>query len=90
MKKYTVKSNEDLGSIARKFWLSSWKYLYELNKEVIGDNPDLIKEGTKLDIPQWDFTCGDEKIKEKGVDPRSYVNGSMYKYPWVAYSRTLI
>jgi len=90
MKTYTSKPNEDLGSIARKFWLPSWKYLYEINKDVIGDNPDLLQPGTKLKIPQWDTTSGDEKIKDKDVDPRSYVNGNMYKYPWVAYSRTLM
>ena len=89
MKKYTVKPNEDLGSVARKFWLPSWKYLYEINKEVIGDNPDLLKEGTKLEIPQWDSTTGDEKIKEKGAEPFEYCNGLRYAYPWVPLSYTL-
>jgi len=86
MKKYTVKPNEDLGSIAKKFWLPSWKYLYELNKDVIGDNPDLLKEGTKLQIPQWDSTSGDEKIKEKNAEPFEYCNGLRYAYPWVPFS----
>jgi len=68
MKKYRVKENEDLGSIARKYALPSWKYLYELNKEAIGDNPDLLKPGTELKIPLWDSTTGDEKLKEKEID----------------------
>jgi len=41
MKKYTVKPNEDLDSIAKKFWLPSWKYLYELVKE---QNSKIIQE----------------------------------------------
>lgn len=89
MKKYTVKPNEDLGSIAKKFWLPSWKYLYELNKDVIGDNPDLLKPGTKLKIPQWDSTSGDEKIREKGAEPYGYCNGLRYMYPWAPYSVSL-
>jgi hypothetical protein len=89
MKKYTVKPNEDLGSIARKFGVSSWKYLYEINKDVIGDNPDLLKEGTKLQIPQWDSTTGDEKIKEKGANLFEYVNGLRYAYPWAPFSFSL-
>jgi LysM repeat protein len=89
MKTYTSKPNEDLGSIARKFGLPSWKYLYQLNKDKIGDNPDLLKEGTFLKIPQWDSTSGDEKIKAKGGDPFRYTGGMRYKYPWVPLSVTL-
>ena len=53
---YTVQQGDDLGLIAEKFGMPSWKYLYELNRDVIGDNPDLLKEGTELQIPQWDST----------------------------------
>jgi len=90
MKTYTSKSNEDLGSIASKFGMPSWKYLYELNKEAIGDNPDLLKEGTKLKIPQWDSTGGDEKIKAKDADPLQHTGGASYRYPWVALSASLV
>jgi hypothetical protein len=89
MKTYTSKPSEDLGSIARKFGMPSWKYLYELNKNVIGDNPDLLKEGTKLKIPQWDSTGGDEKIKAKDADPMAYTGGANYRYPWVPLSVSL-
>ncbi len=75
MKIYTTKPNEDLGSIARKFGIPSWKYLYKINKDKIGDNPDLLKEGIVLKIPQWDSTCGDEKIKAKGAEPLKYTAG---------------
>jgi hypothetical protein len=89
MKTYTSKPNEDLGQIARKFGLPSWKYLYQLNKDKIGDNPDLLKEGTVLQIPQWDSTGGDEKIKAKGADPFEYTGGLRYAYPWAPMSFTI-
>jgi LysM repeat protein len=88
MKTYTTKPNEDLGSIARKFGMPSWKYLYQINKDTIGDNPDLLKAGTVLNIPQWDSTSGDEKIKAKGADPFKYTGGLRYAYPWVPFSYT--
>jgi len=89
MKTHTSKPDEDLGSIAAKFGLPSWKYLYQLNKDKIGDNPDLLKEGTVLKIPQWDSTGGDEKIEAKGVSALDYTDGLRYRYPWVAVSITL-
>jgi hypothetical protein len=86
MKKYTVKDGEDLGFIAKKFWINSWKYLYEINKDVIGDNPDILKPGIKLKIPQWNDTQGDEEIEKKGARAFDYVNGLRYSYVWVPFS----
>jgi hypothetical protein len=86
MKKYTVKPGEDLGIIARKFGMPSWKYLYQLNKEKIGDNQDLLKEGTVLDMPSIDTSSGEDKIKQKDADPFEYTGGAVYRYPWVALS----
>jgi uncharacterized Zn-binding protein involved in type VI secretion len=86
---HTVESGETLGTIARLHGLPSWKYLYEKNKETIGDNPDLLNAGIELDIPQWDSTGGDEKIEADGADPAFYTNGSRYRYPWVAFSTTI-
>ena len=87
-KKYKVKAGEDLGVIAKKFGLPSWKYLYLINRKTIGDNPDILKAGTELTIPLWDSTSGDEKIREKGADPFNYTGGLRYKYPWVPFSMT--
>jgi nucleoid-associated protein YgaU len=86
---YIVKQDDDLGLIAKKFHLPSWKYLYQINKSKIGDNPDLLKVGTELTIPQWDSTKGDELIREKGADPFAYTGGLQYRYPWVPFSVTL-
>ena len=86
---YVVKTSETLGAIAKKFKLPSWKYLYEINKDKIGDNPDLLKPNTELTIPQWDSTKGDELIREKNADPFAYTGGLQYRYPWVPLSVTL-
>jgi LysM repeat protein len=69
--------------------MPSWKYLYQLNKDKIGDNPDLLKAGTELTIPQWDSTQGDELIREKGGNPMAYTGGLQYRYPWVPFSLSL-
>lgn len=89
-KKYIVQADDDFGSIAKKFGLPSWKYLYQINKKEVGDNPDLLKAGTELTIPQWDSTSGDELIREKGADPFAYTGGLQYRYPWVPFSLTLV
>ncbi|MDG5816361.1 PAAR domain-containing protein [Chitinispirillales bacterium ANBcel5] len=83
---HIVEMGEDLGSIATDYGITSWKYLYEVNKGAIGDNPDLLKPGTELTIPQWDDTQGDEKIQAKGGGLNVYVNGLQYLYVWVPLS----
>ncbi len=53
---HTVASGETLGAIALKYYGSAakekWMAIYEANKEVIGDNPNLIKPGQVLKIPE--------------------------------------
>lgn len=46
---YTVKSGDTLSSIAKEY-NTTWKVIYENNKSVIGDDPNLIKVGQKLTI----------------------------------------
>lgn len=89
MKIYTVKPNDNLGNIARRFGIPSWKYLYQINKDKIGDNPDMLQVGTDLKIPEWDSTSGDERIKAKGAEPFKYTRGLQYAYPWVPLSISL-
>lgn len=88
--KHIVEEGESLGAIARVYGLPTWKYLYQINKEKIGENPDLLEKGIELQIPQWDSTSGDEKIAEKGADPAYYAHGSRYRYPWVPFSTTIV
>lgn len=46
---YTVKADDTIYSIAIKHNID-WKQLYAMNKFVIGNNPDNLKEGQKLII----------------------------------------
>jgi uncharacterized Zn-binding protein involved in type VI secretion/nucleoid-associated protein YgaU len=87
---YVTVDGDDLGALASRFGMVSWKYLYEKNKDAIGDNPDLLKPGIELTIPQWDATSGDELIGKKNADPFDWVGGCVYRYPWVPYSVTLV
>lgn len=86
---YCVKEMDTLGSIASMFNLCTWKYLYQINKDTIGENPDQLKPGTELKIPQWDSTGGDERIEAKGAKASEYTGGTKYRYPWVPFSFSL-
>ena len=46
---YIVQPGDNLTYIARKY-NTTWQEIYNSNKEVIGNNPDLIQIGTKLII----------------------------------------
>ena len=48
---YTVKRGDNLSSIARVF-NTTWQVIYNLNKDVIGSNPNLIYANQKLVIPR--------------------------------------
>lgn len=50
MATYTVKSGDSLSKIAAKYGIT-WQQLYEANKAVIGDNPNLIYAGQTYTIP---------------------------------------
>jgi nucleoid-associated protein YgaU len=52
--KYTVVKGDSLSKIAKKHYGNGnqWKKIYTANREVIGDNPDLIKPGQVLIIPE--------------------------------------
>lgn len=46
----TVSSGDSLSAIAAQYGVS-WQEIYELNKSVIGSNPDMIQPGMTLTIP---------------------------------------
>ena len=50
---YVVKSGDSLSKIAKDVYDDGKKYMkiYEANKATIGDNPNMIKPGQKLTIP---------------------------------------
>jgi len=53
---HTVVAGETLSDISMKYYKSSirdkWMKIYEANKDVIGDNPGMIKAGQVLKIPK--------------------------------------
>lgn len=51
---HTVVSGDNLSFISKKYYGSTahWKLIYEANKEVIGDNPNLIRVGQVFQIPR--------------------------------------
>ena len=46
---YVVQAGDNLTKIAKKY-NTDWKTIYNLNKDIIGNNPDIIKTGQKLII----------------------------------------
>ncbi len=53
---YTVVAGDSLSAIAANFYGSAakknWMAIYEANKDLIGDDPNLILPGQKLKIPK--------------------------------------
>lgn len=54
IKKHVVVSGDTLSGIAKKYYKDAGKYMkiYEANKDVIGGDPNLIKPGMELVIPE--------------------------------------
>jgi nucleoid-associated protein YgaU len=52
-KTYTVDSGDNLSAIAKQELgdANRWREIYDLNKDVIGNNPDLIQPGMELKLP---------------------------------------
>lgn len=51
---YTIKSGDSLSKIAKAHYgdAMKWKQLYEANRSLIGDNPDMIHPGQVLKLPK--------------------------------------
>lgn len=56
MAEHTVAADETLSHIALKYYNSAakekWMMIYEANKAVIGDNPNIVRAGQVLKIPE--------------------------------------
>jgi nucleoid-associated protein YgaU len=55
VKKHVVGPGDTLSGLAKQYYgkpaYKLWMHIYEANKEVIGDNPDVIRDGVELVIP---------------------------------------
>ncbi|HSQ25756.1 MAG TPA: hypothetical protein VLM80_01405 [Anaerolineales bacterium] len=53
---HTVVGGDTLGGIAQKYYGHAtpdyWQLIYQANKAVIGDNPNVVKRGIVLKIPE--------------------------------------
>jgi LysM repeat protein len=47
---YVVKPDDTLSSIARQF-CTTWQQIYQINQAVIGPNPNVLRSGTVLHVP---------------------------------------
>ena len=56
MAEHTLTADETLSHLSLKYYESAakdkWMIIYEANKDVIGDNPNNLRLGTKLNIPE--------------------------------------
>ncbi len=52
--KYTVKGGDSLSKIAKAHYgdAQKWHQIYDANKALIGDNPDMIHPGQELTLPK--------------------------------------
>lgn len=51
---YVVRPDDTLSSIARQF-CTTWQHVYHINRAVIGPNPNVLRSGTVLQVPNQ---CG--------------------------------
>ncbi len=62
---YTVQPGDTLSSIALRAYGNAaehyWHKIYKANKDVIGDDPNLVRPGQQLDIPVLSGDLGDDK-----------------------------
>lgn len=58
---YTVQQNDTLSGIAQRAYgdgsEASWRKIYNANRQVIGDDPNLIRPGEVLFIPAVETLC---------------------------------
>ncbi|MBO9542123.1 LysM peptidoglycan-binding domain-containing protein [bacterium] len=90
-KTHTVGEGDTLSAIARRYLGDGnrWPEIYELNKDVIGGNPNLIRPGQVLKLPSGSATVAPPAptpsapggYGSKVADQAGFLIGSGYKYP---------
>ena len=90
---YTVQPGDTLGKIALEY-CTTWKEIYDLNRDTIGKNPNVIRPGMVLTVPAYcsGSTGGSTTSTGNVVDsgPRTHATG-VYTAPYytVAWGDTL-
>ena len=94
---YTVQSGDSLSFIAEQAYDdgTKWQRIYDHNKMVIGDNPDLIQPGQDLFIPHYDpitqyanytVQTGDTLLS---IAERAYCDSKYWDVVWWANQRVI-
>lgn len=65
---YEVKKGDWLAKIGKKYG-RTWQKLYQANKAVVGENPDIIYPGQKLEIPASAKAADQYQWKDPGNNP---------------------
>ena len=63
--KYTVVAGDNLSKIAKRYG-TTWQKIYEANRSVVGDNPNLIYPKQILDLSDAIAELSDEELKNIG------------------------
>jgi len=94
---YTVQSGDSLSLIAMKAYgdATKWQWIYDYNKKVIGNNPDLIQPGQDLFIPHSDpITQYENYTVQTGdtlqsIAERAYCDAKFWDGIWLANQRVI-
>ena len=95
---YITRANDNLTTIAEQFYGdgSLWRKIYNANKELIGDNPDLIQAGWTLTIPDADGAAetSDTYVTNagdtlSGIAERFYGDASQWKRIYEANKKVI-
>jgi LysM repeat protein len=87
---YTVQPGDTLAKIAQKY-CTTWQEIYNINRQTIGDNPNVIVAGTVLIVPAY---CNSGTTPPAGtvIDKGPMTHATGYYYPpyyTVAWGDTL-
>ena len=89
---HVVQSGETLGKIAYRY-CTSWKVIYDINRDTIGNDPNVIQAGMVLTIPANCDKGGSTTPPASGVYDRGPINHAtgIYRAPYytVAWGDTL-
>lgn len=86
---HTVVEGECLSDIAEIHRIREWRLLWQLNKDALGENWDILKAGTELKLPDAGSNPLVEWFSENGW--KEYLNPDMgYQYPGKYLSLTFM
>lgn len=74
---HKVSKGESLSRIAQEYGIEDWRELYEMNKDIIGKNPNMINPGTVLRLPNGNNKSLMDDFSEwqKGSAPKKSLVG---------------